>query len=100
MEKIIILVLLVMLSGCTWFTKPVEPVCGDTVIYKSYDITMPERPLLTIDNLGPETTNGEAARAYEEDLLNVIEYTIKLENILDPIVTDQSKINITEVPAR
>ena len=84
-----------VLSGCFGPKKPVTPVCADLAVYKSYDINMPDRPELTVDKLATDASTGMVARAYERDLINVIEYAVKLENILVPIVEDQDTINIT-----
>jgi len=86
---ILVLFLTSMLSGCFWDKKLVKPVCADREVSANYNIILPKRPILTVNKLGPEATNGQAVRAYETDLLNVIEYTIQLENILKPIANDQ-----------
>ena len=91
MEKINILVASLLLVGCA--SNPVEPICGEKPTFKKYDIVMPQRPALQVDKLTPSSTIGEAARVYETDLTNMIEYSLQLENVLDPIVSDQGAVD-------
>jgi hypothetical protein len=104
MEKIILACLLaVAVTGCAGKRTLVKPVCADKAIYKKYDIAMPARPELVVKQLKSNSDIGEVARAYELDLLNMTEYSLQLENILTPIVTDTTivqEIVITPQPTK
>lgn len=97
MEKVIILVSALMLTGC-FGDKLVKPNCGETAVYKKYNITMPPRPALQTSELPGNATAGQTARAYENDLVNMVEYALQLENILDPIVKGEETTELTTVP--
>lgn len=92
MEKIVLLLSIVLLTGCG--NKLVKPECGELAVYKRYEIQMPARPELTVDKLDPKSSIGEATRAYELDLINVIEYSKQLENVLSPIADSESGYDV------
>ena len=91
MAKIVLALAFIFLTGCAGLIKPS---CGEQAVYKQYDITMPTRPELTVDTLTNNSTTGEATRAYEIDLINMIQYSLQLENILAPIAKDQSSFDV------
>ena len=96
MEKIIFsLVALTVLVGCA--SNPVDPVPGTKAIYKRYDIELPKRPELQVDDLNNKSPIGESVRAYQIDLTNLIEYSLQLENILDPIATSEKGYEVAPV---
>jgi|GEM_PF-5156729 len=80
MEKIIILVCSLFLCGCWGTTK---------YIYKTPDFEMPARPELrpNVDDDGQQIRNNSL------NYLDVIEYSLKLENILIEI---KSKSGLAE----
>ena len=95
MEKIIISALCIFLIGCG--NNLVKPESGTKAIYKRYNIVMPIRPDLEVSELSEQSSIGEAARAYENDLLNIIEYSLQLENILKPIVDSEDEYPLEPV---
>lgn len=97
MEKIIILSAALLLTGC-FSTSPVKPNCGETAVYKKYNITMPTRPVLETGELHSNATAGQIARAYENDLVNMVEYALQLENIIDPIAKGEEELKLDTVP--
>jgi hypothetical protein len=101
MGKIIAICLMAVLTGCATKPELVKPVCADKAIYKKYDITMPTRPVLGIKNLNDTSTLGTVARTYEIDLLNMMEYSVQLENIIIPLTTDTTIVQeITITPSK
>lgn len=96
MEKIIISGLCLFLIGCG-NNNLVKPEPGTKAIYKRYNIVMPIRPDLEVSDLTPQSTIGETARAYENDLLNLIEYSLQLENILYPIANSEEEYPLEPV---
>lgn len=90
MEKLALLFISLFLVGCA-STPLVKPVCGEKPVFKKYDITMPDRPVLQVDQLSPNSSIGEAARVYELDLANMIEYALQLENVIKPIAEEQQQ---------
>lgn len=93
MEKLVLVFTFLILTGCANLVKPEH---ADKAVYKRYDITMPDRPTLNVDELTPNSTIGQAARAYELDLINITEYALKLENILKPIAESESGFEVKE----
>lgn len=92
MEKVITIILCsFLLTGCTGLVKPS---CGEKPVYKRYDISMPVRPELQSGNLTNQSTEGQVARAYENDLINLTEYALKLENLLAPIAVEEGSYNL------
>ena len=91
MAKIAIALAFILLTGCSGLVKPTS---GEKAVYKRYDITMPTRPELTVDTLTSSSTNGEATRAYELDLINMIQYSLQLENILAPIAKSEGSFDV------
>ena len=81
MEKIIPLLVCLFLVGCATQNEP----CGELAVYKRYNIVLPDRPELSVDQLNDDSSIGESVRAYETDLTNLIEYSLQLENIINPI---------------
>lgn len=92
MEKIALVLCVALLTGCGG--KLVKPECGELAVYKRYEIQMPTRPELTVDKLTSDSTIGEGTRAYELDLINMIEYSKQLENVLGPIVDSESGYDV------
>jgi hypothetical protein len=87
MAKIIpIIIACLFLTGC--FKETCK--CGTSAVYKRYSIVMPDRPELNVDKLDKESSIGEVTRSYENDLTNVIEYSLQLENIIKPIAESES----------
>lgn len=87
MEKIIIpLLACLFLTGC--FKEACD--CGSLAIYKRYNIVMPDRPDLGVSELSKDSSIGEVVRSYENDLTNVIEYSLQLENIIKPIAESEA----------
>lgn len=95
MEKLAAVFACLFLVGCA--TPLVQPACGEKPVFKKYDIVMPDRPVLQVDQLTDKSTIGEAARVYENDLANVLEYALKLENVIKPIAEDQKTNDIKVV---
>lgn len=97
MEKIISLALILMLSGCSWFTSLQKPEHADKAIYKRYEIVMPTRPNLEISKADDSTSTGQLVRYYELDLTNMIEYSMQLENLLNPIVIEEGSYDVEPI---
>jgi len=96
MEKIIIsIAALFVLVGCG--SNPVTPTPGTKAIYKRYDIELPKRPELQVDELDSKSPIGESVRAYQNDLTNVIEYSLQLENILEPISKSEKGYEVAPI---
>lgn len=89
--------LTLLLTGC-FGGELVKPECGEKAVYKKYDITMPVRPALETLKLKDSSTDGEVARAYENDIIDLATYAKQLENILDPIVNGQKDTELKTVP--
>lgn len=83
-KKIISTLILLTLVGCS--CQPVK-----VPVWTPPTITMPAKPTLISDGKG---TQGEVARKMSVDLVQMREYTMKLENILRTITNaTDSKIN-------
>lgn len=91
MEKIILALCVLILTGCSTLVKPQ---CGELAVYKKYEIQMPARPELMVESLNSNSSIGESTRAYELDLINMIEYSKQLENILAPIADSESNYDV------
>lgn len=97
MEKITTLALVLMLSGCSWFTSLQKPEHADKAIYKRYEIVMPVRPSLEIEKQNENSSVGELVRSYEIDLTNMMEYSLQLENLLAPIVVEEGSYEVEPI---
>jgi hypothetical protein len=90
MEKIVPLLACLLLVGCA--TPDCK--CGELAVYKRYNIVLPDRPELTVDQLNKDSSIGESVRSYETDLTNLIEYSLQLENIINPIADAESGYSV------
>ncbi len=83
--KRLLLIVPAFLIGCAPIPpKPQDP-CIVAPIYKPYKIDIPERPKLESDQITDTTTDGVVVRTIESDMSKLIEYALKLENILKSI---------------
>lgn len=83
--KHLILVLLILLAGCSNVPKIVE-----VPVYTVPTITMPVRPVLRSDGNGPV---GVLTKNIELDLVDLKTYALSLENILNELNSTNKKIN-------
>lgn len=90
----ILILSLVFLTGCSWTGSLTQPEHADKAVYKRYEIQMPERPKLETSELSPGATIGQSVRAYENDLTNLVEYSLQLENLLAPIANEEKGYDV------
>lgn len=79
-----------MVSACAT-NQPPKTVYVE--VWTSPEITKPERPILVSDGQG---TDGEVARKLSIDLMNMEEYMLKLENILNAIKSSIKKPQMSD----
>lgn len=85
MKKIIMTIAIAsLISGCSMF-QPTK-----VQVWTPPKFEMPVRPQLTCDGTG---TDGEVARKLSIDMLNMTEYTKKLENLLNTLKTQSNGQN-------
>lgn len=87
MEKLSLFLIFILLSGCS--NGLIKPEKGTMAVYKRYNIVIPPKPELTVDKLSEDLSIGEVSRSYQNDLTNIIEYSLQLENILKPIAESE-----------
>jgi hypothetical protein len=65
-------------------TLPQEP-CAEVPIYHPYTIEVPVRPVLNADKITDRDSEGVIVRIIEDDYSLLMEYALKLENIIRAI---------------
>lgn len=88
MKSIIALATAGLLAGCSSLSVPCPPPTIKTVevqvpvlVYPT--IEMPSRPALEIDKINPSTSPGETANAYRITVVQLRDYAVSLEALLE-----------------
>lgn len=83
--KYFILILALLVSGCTWPVKECEPKIEYKTVWKTPEFTIPDRPVMRSEFYFQNDTAGDIVRKIELDLMDLTDYTLQLENILKGI---------------
>lgn len=81
MSKMLLFLVAIVVSGCA--SNPPVDQCADRPVYVPYKVEKPTRPILY--ETADLTKEGELVRAVEFNLVLLVEYAKKLENLLNSL---------------